>query len=107
MVPNRIWAPDFFGPQEIWSPRSMIPEKYGFQEIRAPHENHHMAFSCGVQISWGPNFSGPKFLGANIAWGPNLSGPKKVRDPNEIGAHFSLEMGCLHEVSGGSLGATT
>ena len=28
MVPKLIWAPDFFGPQEIWS----------------PHENHHMTF---------------------------------------------------------------
>ena len=29
MVPNLIWAPDFFGPQEIWSPRNLDPKKFG------------------------------------------------------------------------------
>ena len=23
MVPDLIWAPDFFGPQEIWAPRNL------------------------------------------------------------------------------------
>ena len=50
MVPNLIWAPDFFGPQEIQSPL----------------ENHYMAFSCRDQHSWGPNFSRTKnFRGPN------------------------------------------
>ena len=25
MVPNLIWAPDFFGPQEIWTPGNLGP----------------------------------------------------------------------------------
>ena len=41
IVPYLIWAPDFFGPQEIW----------------ALHEKHYIAFSCRDQISWSPNFS--------------------------------------------------
>ena len=40
MVPNLIWAPDFFGPQEVWAPRNMDPKKFG-----PPHESHHIAFS--------------------------------------------------------------
>ena len=39
MVLKLIWAPDFFGPQEIWSPR----------------ENHCTAFSYRAQISMDPN----------------------------------------------------
>jgi hypothetical protein len=48
MVPNHVWAPNFFGPKEIWS----------------LHENHYMAFLCRDQVSWGQNFSGPKKSGA-------------------------------------------
>ena len=54
MVPNLIWSPDFFGPQEVWSRRNM-----------GLHENHHMAFSCGAQTS-----RGPKMSGAQIRSGP-------------------------------------
>jgi hypothetical protein len=54
MVPNLIWAPDFFGPQEIWS----------------PHKNHHMAFSCGAQTSWAQISQGPKKSGAQMRPGP-------------------------------------
>ena len=39
MVPDVIWAPDFFGPREIWSPRNLVPEKFGPQEIWSMHEN--------------------------------------------------------------------
>jgi hypothetical protein len=72
MVPYLIWASDFFSPQKVWAlrnwaPRSLGPEKFGCQEeeVRAPHENHYMAFSCrpillGAQISWGPKCQGPK-----------------------------------------------
>ena len=51
MVPNHIWAPDFFGPQEVWalrnlSPKNLVPEKYGSPEIWSPHESQHrIAFS--------------------------------------------------------------
>jgi len=27
MGPNLIWAPDFFGPQEVWSLRNLGPKK--------------------------------------------------------------------------------
>ena len=33
MVPELIWAPDFFGLQEIWAPRSLGPKKFGPEEI--------------------------------------------------------------------------
>ena len=46
------------------------------------HTSHQ--FILGAQISRGPNFLGPKFLG----W-PTFSGTKRVRGPNEIGDHFS------------------
>ena len=56
MVPDLIWAPDFFGPQEIWSPRSMAPHE--------PYDDFH---------------AGLKFLGDQISKGPNLLGPKSLR----------------------------
>ena len=71
MVPNLIWAPDFFDP-----PENLGSKKFGSREIWSLHENHQMAFSCGAQISWGPNFS----------W------TKKVRGPNEIKDHFSYSL---------------
>ena len=58
IVPYLIWAPDFFGPQEIW----------------ALHEKHYIAFSCRDQISWSPNYFGPNFLRAQISWRPKKSG---------------------------------
>ena len=27
MVPNLIWAPDYFDLQEIWAPRSLVPHE--------------------------------------------------------------------------------
>ena len=36
MVPDPIWAPDFFGPQEIWARRNLGPEKFGPGEISSP-----------------------------------------------------------------------
>ena len=41
MVPYFIWAPDFFGPQEIW----------------ALHGKHYIAFTCRDQISQWPKKS--------------------------------------------------
>ena len=50
MVHNLILAPDFFGAQEVLalknlSPKNWVTEKYGFHDIWAPHESHHIAFS--------------------------------------------------------------
>ena len=39
MVPDIIWAPDFFGPQEIWFSRNLVPEKFGPQEVWSLHKN--------------------------------------------------------------------
>jgi hypothetical protein len=36
MVPELIWALDFFGPQEIWSPINLGPKKLGPREVWAP-----------------------------------------------------------------------
>ena len=47
MVPDLIWPPNFFGPWEIWAPRSLGPA----------WKNHVMIFMRG------PNFLGPIFLG--------------------------------------------
>ena len=68
MVPDLIWAPDFFGPQEIWSPSKFGPS------IKKPCDDFRV---------------GTKFIGVHTSWGPNFSGTKKVRGPNEIGDHFS------------------
>ena len=38
MVPNLIWAPGFFGPPKIWSPRNLDPEKFDPRENWTPHE---------------------------------------------------------------------
>ena len=72
MVPDFIWASDFFGPQEIWSPRNLAPEKFGprMRIIIWPDP----AFSCRDQVSWGPNLSETKFCGAQISRGPKKSG---------------------------------
>ena len=29
VVPNLIWGPDFFGPQEIWASTNLDPKKFG------------------------------------------------------------------------------
>ena len=52
MIPNLIWTPDLFGPQEIWATRHLDPRHLGLVEfgipgeIWAPQENHYMAFTC-------------------------------------------------------------
>ena len=78
MVPDLIWAPDFFGPQAIWSPSNLVPEKFGPLEIWSPRNlglcmkmpyndfNAKTKF-LGDQIFRTPNFSETKFLGAQIS----------------------------------------
>ena len=39
MVPDLIWGLCLFGPQEIWSPINLGPEKFGPQECWSLHEN--------------------------------------------------------------------
>ena len=33
MVPDLIWAPDFFGPQEIWAPKGWSQPKFASSTI--------------------------------------------------------------------------
>ena len=81
MVPDLIWATDFFGPQAIWSPSNLVPEKFGPLEIWSPRNlglcmkmpyNDFNAKTkyLGNQISLGPNFLGPKFLEDQKSKGP-------------------------------------
>ena len=52
-----FWAPDFFGPQEIW----------------ALHEKHYIAFSCRDQISRWPKKSGPNEIGDHFSYSHKLA----------------------------------
>ena len=88
MVPNLIWAPDFFGPQEIW-----------FREVWAPHKNHYMAFLWRDQISWGASFSGPKFLGTQtsqgpIFWAQKSPWPKWDKVPFQLEPRIGVKVMC-------------
>ena len=47
----------------VWSQEILAPTNL------SPHENHHMAFLCGAQTSWSPNFLGTKKSGAQMRWG--------------------------------------
>ena len=40
MVPDLIWAPDFFGPQKIWTPRHLGPKKFG-PCMKMSHNDFH------------------------------------------------------------------
>ena len=77
MVPDHIWAPDFFGPQEIWALRNLGPEKFGPRQVWALQEKAN------------DFHAGNKFLGAHISRGPNFLGTKKVRGPNVFGDQLS------------------
>ena len=88
------------GPCLFWSPRNLVPKKFGPWGIWAPPKLVP-ALKCYIIIYMqGPNFSGPKLLRAQISWGPNFSGTKflgdqKVRGPNEFGDHFSHSLSCF------------
>ena len=72
MVPDRIWASNFFGSQEIWSTRYLFPKKMPYMDFHA-----------------GPSFLEPKFLGSQTSWGTKFPGAQKSQGPNEIEDHFS------------------
>ena len=55
MVPDLFWAPDFYGPQEIWAQRMLGPQNVG-SCIKMPYNDFHA----------GPKFLGPKFLGDHV-----------------------------------------
>jgi len=64
MVSDHILAPDFFGPQKIWSLRNLATAL----------KSHVMIFMRDS------NFFGTKFLKDQTSWGPNFSGTKFLRD---------------------------
>ena len=78
-------------------PKILIPKKFG-PRIKI------IIWQFLHQISWVPNFSGPKFLGVQISQGPNFLGskflraqiswgPKKSQGPKyEIEDHFSYSL---------------
>ena len=56
MVPQLIWSPHLFGPQEIWAPGNLGPGKFSPQEIWSPGNLVPKKF--GPQESWSPgNFA--------------------------------------------------
>ena len=70
IVSDLIWAPEIFGPLEIWSSKNLVPKKWVpalkcliIIFMRGP------SFS-EAQISWGSNFLGPTFPGAQKSQGP-------------------------------------
>ena len=88
------------GPWLFWSPRNLVPQKFGTQKILGPTKfGPREIWSPGNLVAaWkslygifmqGPSFLEPKFVRDQISWGPNFLGTKKVRGPNEIGDHFS------------------
>ena len=69
MVPDLIWAPDFFGPREIWPWRNLVTKKFVWQESWSLHE----------KMPYNEFHAGTKFLEAQIHRGQNFLGSKKVR----------------------------
>ena len=61
MVPEHIWAPDFFSPLENWALRNLGPNKFG-PCMKMPYNDFHL----GVQISRGLNFLETKKSGAQL-----------------------------------------
>ena len=56
MVPELIWAPDFFGSREIWAPRNLVPKKFGPREIWSSRNQDpmKMPYEMGDQFSYIP-----------------------------------------------------
>ena len=70
MVSDHIWAPDFFGSQEVWSPRNLDPEKFSPRMKIITWHFHAGANILGAQIFWEPYFWGTKFLGDQKSQAP-------------------------------------
>ena len=70
------WSPISYRPLKTWAPISLVPDKFGpFMKIII-HHFHAGTIFWGDQIYWGPNFSGPKFLGDQKSqgskWDPGI-----------------------------------
>ena len=73
MVSDLIWAPDFFGPQEIWSLRNLVPKKFDPRVKFITWLFHAGPKLLRDQISC---LLGLKFLGDQKIQGPKYSGAK-------------------------------
>ena len=73
MVPDLNWALnwDFFGSQEIWALRNLVPKKFG-PLIFMEGLNFSRTKYLGDRNSQGSNFLGTNFLGDQISLGPNF-----------------------------------
>ena len=78
MVPDFIWAPYFFGPREIRSPRNLGPTK-----VRSCMKMLCNDFHAGIKFLWAQTFQGPNFSGTKFLGGPKKTGPNEAED------HFS------------------
>ena len=81
LVPELIWAPKLFGPQEIWSPKNLGPRKFGPQEIWAPEIWSPHLF--GPREIWSPRKLVPRKFGPQEIWSPRNLVPRKF-GPQEI-----------------------
>ena len=70
MVPDLIWAPDFFGLREIWNRRSLDKIRKSHMMIFMRGPNFLAPIYLRDQTSWGPNFLWTKFLGDQKSQGP-------------------------------------
>ena len=68
LVPELIWAPDFFGPQEIWSPRNLVPRNL----VPAPFWSlrNLVPKKFGPREIWSPGNLVPKKFGPQEEWSP-------------------------------------
>jgi hypothetical protein len=75
IVLNHIWAPDFFGPQEIWSPRNMVPRNLGPALFWSPRNLVPEKF--GPWEIWSPGNLVPGKFGPQEIWSPRNLVPRK------------------------------
>ena len=81
LVPELIWAPEFFGPQEIWSPSNLGPRKFGPWEIWSPEIWSPHLF--GPREIWSPKNLVPEKFGPQEIWSPRNLVPRKF-GPQEV-----------------------
>ena len=78
----------------FWSQRSLVPEKFGRQEIWSminlvpAWKSNYTACLGRDQISLGPNFLGAKLFRHQISWGPKMSGAQMRLGTNSFIAWY-------------------
>ena len=92
MVADLIWALDFFGPKEIWSLRTLVPQKFGPCMKLIVCHFHAGTNILGAQISVGPNNLGPNFPMHQISWGPKKSWAQMKSGTIAVTANFCTKL---------------